>query len=283
MKMKLSISERLMHSTVRIELLNSKEEVQGTGTGFFFEYDMENDNKILVLVTNKHVIQNEKFGRLTFTISSERKNPKYGDLFTYIIENFEDSFILHPDDNVDLCIMPMQPIIDQVRLMYDKTLFMVFLNETLIPSKQQIKNLSALEDVIMIGYPNGLWDQANNLPIIRRGMTAIHPKFNYNHKSDIVVDIAAFPGSSGSPIGIYNHGTYVTGNDVNVGSRFFLLGILYAGPSQSILGEINTVTIPTSATSFVTSSVMINLGYAVKSRRLIDFKEMLINLINGIK
>jgi hypothetical protein len=26
----------------------------------------------------------------------------------------------------------------------------------------------------MIGYPNGIWDAKNNLPVIRKGITATH-------------------------------------------------------------------------------------------------------------
>jgi hypothetical protein len=48
----------------------------------------------------------------------------------------------------------------------------------------------------MVGYPNGLWDTANNFPLIRRGVTATHIKNNYNGKSEFVIDIACYGGSS---------------------------------------------------------------------------------------
>ncbi len=44
----------------------------------------------------------------------------------------------------------------------------------------------------MIGYPNGIWDEANNMPIIRRGITATHPNFNYNGKPEFMIDAACF-------------------------------------------------------------------------------------------
>jgi hypothetical protein len=113
----------------------------------------------------------------------------------------------------------------------------------------------------MMGYPNGLWDQVNNLPIIRRGITAVHPKFDYNYKTDIVVDIASFPGSSGSPICIFNQGSYASEDGVTIGNRFMLLGILYAGPQQTAIGEIQTVTIPTSVVPVARTNIMMNLGY----------------------
>jgi hypothetical protein len=278
--MNLSMSEQLMHSTVRIEVLNNTGQIQSTGTGFFFLYSIRGENNVPVLVTNKHVVMNAKLGRLVFTIATEENSPKYGETLSYIIQDFEKSFIFHPDENVDLCIMPMFPVIEDARARHKKILFTISLDETIIPSIEQVRNLSALEDVIMVGYPNGLWDEANNLPIIRRGITAVHPKFDYNHKTDIVVDIASFPGSSGSPICIFNQGSYANGNGINIGNRFLLLGILYAGPQQTAIGEIQTVTIPTSVVPIARTNVMMNLGYAVKSRRLLDFKPILEPLVN---
>ncbi|WP_160175253.1 MULTISPECIES: serine protease [Thermoanaerobacterium] len=225
-------------------------------------------------------MKDAKKGRLVFTTSSNENKPKYGEKFNYIIDEFEKSFILHPDSNVDLCIMPMLPILEDARIRYNKRLFTISMNESNIPSLEQVNSLSTLEDIIMIGYPNGLWDETNNLPIIRRGVTAIHPKFDYNNRTDIVVDIACFPGSSGSPVCIFNQGAYANGDGITIGNRLLLLGILYAGPRQSITGEIQTISIPTSVVPIARMNVMINIGYAIKSRRLLDFKPILEAIID---
>lgn len=278
--MDLSISEKLMHSTVRIEVLDNNYNMVSTGSGFFFSFKFKENQEVLTLVTNKHVVEDSKLGRLVFTEASSNNKPKYGVKFSYLIDDFENAFILHPDPDVDLCIMPLQPVLEDAKAKYNKNFFIIALNETLIPNSEQIKDLSVLEDIIMIGYPNGLWDESNNLPIIRRGITAVHPKFNYNNKTDIVIDAACFPGSSGSPVCIYNQGSYTVGNTVNIGSRFFLLGILYAGPQHTAIGEIHTVTIPTAVTPITQTNIMINIGYAVKSSRLIDFKKILEPMLN---
>lgn len=278
--MSLSTSEKLMHSTIRIEILDNYDNLVSTGTGFFFSFEFNENQRVLTLVTNKHVVENSNRGKLVFTIASSNYKPQYGKKFSYSIDNFENNFIPHPDPNVDLCIMPIQPILDDAKSKYNNDFFFVSLDETVIPSPKQIKELSVLEDIIMIGYPNGLWDEVNNLPIIRRGVTAVHPKFNYNNKTDIVIDAACFPGSSGSPVCIFNQGSYTTGNAVNIGNRFFLLGILYAGPQHTAIGEIRTVTIPTAITPIAQTNIMINIGYAVKSRRLLDFKKILEPMLN---
>ena len=276
--MELSISEKLMHSTVRIEILNECGNTISTGTGFFFNFTIDEVNTVPVLVTNKHVVRGAKIGRLVFTVSNNGR-PIYGENLPYIIHEFEQGFIFHPDSNVDLCIMPINPIHENAHTRFNKQLFTIWLDESFIPTAKQLEQLGALEDIIMIGYPNGLRDSINNLPIIRKGITAIHPKFDYNGKTDIVMDIASFPGSSGSPVYIYNQGSYSSGNGIAIGNRLMFLGILYAGPQQSVTGEIGTKVIPTSVVPVPITNVMMNLGYAVKSQRLLDFKPILSNIL----
>ena len=256
--MKFSISEMLMHSTIRIEILNENKQVVSTGTGFFFDFKINDKYNVPVLVTNKHVIKDAQIGRLVFTISKEGK-PVYGEKFMYEIQAFEELFILHPEQDVDLCVMPINPVVKDAQIKYNKTLFYISLGESIIAHKEQLEGLNALEDIIMIGYPNGLWDAENN----------------YNGKTDIVMDIASFPGSSGSPVCIYNQGSYSKGNDITIGTRLMFLGILYAGPQQTVIGEIATKVVPTSVIPVPVSNVMMNLGYAVKSERLLDFKPII--------
>lgn len=279
--MSLPISEQLMHSTIRIEILDKQNNTISTGSGFFFSFKFKENQSVLTLVTNKHVVKESNLGKLVFTIAGPDNVPQYGQKFSYLIDSFENAFIPHPDRDVDLCVMPIQPILEDAKTRYNKNFFIISLDESVIPSTTIIKELSVLEDIIMIGYPNGLWDEINNLPIIRRGVTAVHPKFNYNNKTDIVIDAACFPGSSGSPVCIYNHGSYTIGNAVNIGSRFFLLGILYAGPQHTAIGKISTITIPTTVTPITQTNMMINIGYAVKSSRLLDFKKILGSMLNG--
>ena len=58
----------------------------------------------------------------------------------------------------------------------------------------------------MIGYPIGLIDEYNNKPIVRKGITATTYNIDYNGKKEFLIDIACFPGSSGSPIFIRRDG-----------------------------------------------------------------------------
>lgn len=49
-----------------------------------------------------------------------------------------------------------------------------------------MNKLDAMEDVIMVGYPVGLWDSVNNRPIFRRGITATDPKVDFEGKKNFM-------------------------------------------------------------------------------------------------
>ena len=102
----------------------------------------------------------------------------------------------------------------------------------------EISNLGALEEIVMVGYPIGLWDAANNMPLFRRGITATHPNIDYEGRPDFVIDAACFPGSSWSPALLFNQGAYTTRQGTYLGSpRLKLLGVLYAGPQFTASGN----------------------------------------------
>src|SRR5690606_7831749 len=133
---------------------------------------------------------------------------------------------------------------------------------------------TALEDVLMIGYPNGIWDSVNNMPIFRKGTTATNPLIDYNGKKEIMIDIAAFPGSRGSPVLIFNEGGYrdKNGNMYVGASRVILLGILYAGPQATATGEI--IMTPNLQRPILLSQIPNNLGLIIKSERIIEMEEL---------
>jgi hypothetical protein len=121
----------------------------------------------------------------------------------------------------------------------------------------------------MVGYPIGLWDEVNNLPLIRRGITASHPAIDFRGRSECVIDAACFPGSSGSPVLIVNEGMVVSKKGMNVGSsRVIFLGVLHSGPILEADGTISVQEIPTQNTLASSTKVMIHLGYVIKAKEL---------------
>lgn len=70
-------------------------------------------------------------------------------------------------------------------------------DESIMATKEKLKDLSALEELVMVGYPIGLSDTRNNYPIFRKGYTSAHPAVDFNDDGIGLVDMACFPGSSG--------------------------------------------------------------------------------------
>jgi hypothetical protein len=135
-----------------------------------------------------------------------------------------------------------------------------------IPSEAEERRFPAILEVAMIGYPSGLADQANNLPIIRRGTTASHIGIDFDGLPDVAVDIACFPGSSGSPIAIYDPHFLPTST-----ARF--IGVLYQGATLSVQGIATRTNIPTRLSDSAGYEAMINLGFAIKARKVRELAE----------
>ncbi len=268
--MNLSPAEKLSHSTVRIECDLASGGV-GTGTGFFYSLDRTGDQYVPVIVTNKHVVEGATRGRFILTLDNGADGPHVGRSKAFVLDNFQARWFPHPDRDVDLCVMPIAPLLRQAEQANTK-FFFVPLNRDLIPTDADLHDMQGLESVVMVGYPNGLWDRANNLPIFRKGVLASDYKRDWNGKKEFLIDAACFPGSSGSPVLLFELGSYSTRNALVMGSRIKLLGVLYAGPQHTIHGDIEVVTVPTQQKPIAVATIPINLGIVIKAEQLSAFE-----------
>lgn len=271
--MSLSLAEQLAHSTVRIEC--DLPGGIGTGTGFFYALDQKGEQHIPVIVTNKHVVQGATKGRFLLTQVGSDGLPMVGQCQAYELEAFQQLWFSHPDPDVDLCVMPIAPLLKEAQKS-GKQFFFATLDKTLIPSAAEVDDMVGLESITMVGYPNGLWDRANNLPIFRRGMLATDYKRDWNGKKEFLIDAACFPGSSGSPVMLFEVGGYQTKKGMFMGaSRVKLLGVLYAGPQHTVQGDIQVVVVPTQQKAISLAGIPNNLGIIIKAEQLLAFEGML--------
>lgn len=282
--MRLGFMEQLTYSTVRIECTLSDGNTS-CGTGFFMQLLREGDRHIPVIVSNKHVIHGARLGRIHFTFEAANGGPDHGSHQRYEIDNFEDQWITHPNPDVDLAILPLSEILRAVNASTGRTCFYKAVDTSFIPSLNERKTYSSMEDVVMIGYPNGIWDQVNNLPVIRRGITATHVKTRWNGRDEFLTDIASFPGSSGSPVLLANIGSYVDEKgDINMGvSRIRLLGVHYAGAQHRADGTIEIVTVPTDTRPVPVTMIPNNIGVVINSERILDFEPLLIKMMQQVR
>lgn len=270
-KINMSITEQLIHTTVRIESFYDND-TKGTGTGFFFKFKF-GDRSIPLIITNKHVVRNAKKGRLKFKVQKDGSWNRE-DSVTIEINDFEKGWIMHPDSDVDLCAFPMVNLIEKM-VELGKIPHYSTITEDIIPTQEEYDNFMAIEEIVMIGYPNGIWDSANNLPILRKGITATHPNIDYNGKSEFLIDAACFPGSSGSPVFLLNLGGYSDRSGVYVGTtRVKFLGVLYSGPQHTTDGEIKIIDVPVLQKPISRIMIPNNLGIIIKSKKVQDFKNI---------
>lgn len=208
------------------------------------------------------------------TLKDGSGQPIVGANHGFELDQFQTHWHHHPDPSVDLCVMPIAPLL-KIAEQQGKYFFYTTFDKSLIPTSVDIAEMIGLEEIKMVGYPNGLWDKANNLPIFRRGMLASNYKRDWNGKKEFIIDAACFPGSSGSPVLLFDLGNYqsIKGNLFGQ-SRIKLIGILYAGFQHTVEGEVKIVTIPTHQKAITISGVPNNLGIIIKSEQLLAFEGM---------
>ena len=265
--MGVGIAEKILHLTVRIET-RRLDGVVSTGTGFYFNFCMRDNMFVPSIVTNKHVVESADSMTVHFSVFNEdgtiaeRKE-------RLEVNGMLGPWIMHPEPDVDLCVLPIAQVLNGFAEA-GKRLAITPLDVSFVAGEEKMKLLSAIEDITMIGYPNGLWDDVNNLPIVRKGITATPVSADYQGKKEFLIDSACYPGSSGSPVLLFNEGSYKEGDEIVLGSRLLLLGVLYAVPVRDVEGAIVVGNVPR-----VYSQGMLNLGYVIKAEKLLDFESIL--------
>ncbi|WP_156473063.1 serine protease [Pseudorhodoferax sp. Leaf265] len=263
-------------STVRLLCGNSGASAS-VGTGFFYldEFDAPGGKaQIPLIFTNKHVVAN--FNEIKLTLTVRNPGDALGEIvagpgdvhLTYVIPGCQQRLSRHPDPDVDLCAFFISDILDDIQRA-GKELRNTFLQEHfLVPMDERI-NIRPIEPILMIGYPNGLWDERNNRPLARRGTSASHPFLKWNGRSIFVIDAACFPGSSGSPVFLFEDLMYRTKqNAYTPGTRAQLLGVLASGPRFTNEGSLVQRDIPTAVNVVPVVHTMMNLGNVVHASEI---------------
>lgn len=273
---KMTPSEQLLHSTVKITC----EVGPGSfsyGTGFFFALFPSGSGNVPIIVTNKHVISGATTGHLRLTMQSADGTPDLNNFIDMTVPNFPAHWIPHPDPSVDLTIMPCAGLLEQMGKQGKKP-FLIMLDPSMVPTDTEFAELTPLEDILVVGYPNGIIDGAHNIPVFRRGITATPPYIDFNNAKEFLIDASIFPGSSGSPVFLYNQSGFTTreGNTILGTTRVKLLGVVYGVMLNSVTGTIQIIPAPTQANALVNSQVPNNLGVCIKASRIMEFEPIIV-------
>ncbi|MEI8639818.1 hypothetical protein [Vibrio coralliilyticus] len=186
-----SLSESMLFVTVRIDTVDANGN-GGSGTGFIFLHNY-NGNDVLSVVTNKHVIEGAVKGGITF-IKREGGNPKLGDSFRIDFDNFESVWSGHPEKDIDIAVTPLVPLLEFMKVSHNVDVFFKHISSEDIPSAANVAEIDALEEVVFVGYPNGIWDSKNYTPIIRKGTTATPYALDFEGTKKFIIDASVFGG-----------------------------------------------------------------------------------------
>ena len=263
-----TFNDQVFFVTVRIETQTDRG--ISVGTGFVIEREIDKDKRILFLVTNKHVIKGAKSGTFFF-IKSDGTGPLLGEKYDIGVENFEASWYGHSDADTDVAIMPLGPILNEISKKGWK-IFFRSIPMNMFPSDQEVSELDAVEQVLFVGYPSGIFDGKNHLPIVRKGTTATPVMVDYNGHPHFLIDASVFGGSSGSPV-FSGGGAFKSARNGGIilgGNKPLLLGLVSGTFSRRENGKIEFIQIPTELAPVFQYEQLLNLGLVVKSKAIVE-------------
>ena len=214
------IGTQLMYTTAPIYAVRKDNSIS-SGTSFVFSVNQTENTSIPLLITNYHVVSDSIGGYVEMHVAMNGTPSKD------VVRVSFDSSVLEPNrlGELDLVALPLAGAINDMQKKGIK-IFYKSIDCSLIPKQQDCEEFSAIEEITFIGYPSAIYDSVNKIPVIRQGITATPIWNDFMGDKVFLIDAGVFPGSSGSPVYIYNRGAYSTKSGITVGNRIKFVGIL---------------------------------------------------------
>lgn len=256
-----TFNDQLFFVTIRIETLTKTG--KGVSTAFVVEYPIGGGKRIFFLVANKHAVAGVEAGKFFF-MRSDGVNPLLGQRYDINIENFQDSWFGHADPEVDVAVMPLGLVLSEIDRQGWKIFFKSIPLE-IFASPADTQSFDSIEDVVFVGYPNGLFDMKNHLPVARRGTAATPLSVDYNGRPEFMIDASVFQGSSGSPVFLAPRSK---GASELEGPYF--LGMISGSAYRSESGRIDLKEGPSADGPVFEYDQLLNLGIVVKASAIAE-------------
>ena len=265
----MSATDKMAKCTVRIECFDADR--VSVGSSFYCVFPLGSIGNVPVLVTNRHVVAGFRHIRIVLSAAPDPRQatPERRRVLAY--DQLEEVVRFHDDPNIDLAAILLRPILDR-NVDDGSTIYLDDISLKDFAAEGIENRLRFVEDVLVVGYPQGLWDETRNLPLFRRGITASPAMLDYNGESKFLIDCSIFPGSSGSPVFLYNFPAYIEEGKVNFGERCALLGVVSSVLVNRGEGTVEELDIPT-ATAVAKLPMPSNLGVVIKAREILKLAE----------
>ena len=228
------LSTQLLYTTVPIWTELSTGGLM-SATAFIYNIPIPNkpDQSLPILITNYHVVENATRGLIEMILQKDgQPNPERRsrvELSGSLLSQFTDK-------ELDIALIPLGGILNQLGNSGNLVFFRSIAPD-LVPNQEILSELAAMEEIVFIGYPSGLRDEKHSYPLIRRGITSTPVWNNFQGKQTFLIDAGVFPGSSGSPVFIFNQGAYATKTGLAIGNRLLFLGVICKSIVRTDLGK----------------------------------------------
>lgn len=251
--------EEAVMSCVRVVGTNS------VGSGFLYRIPFGKDNTMIGIITNKHVIVGQDSLRITLPFGKNGVE--------YTLVGMKEECTFHSDVDVDLVFIPITNVVQDI---FNNTgsipnIKLLSKENLLLPTDYDFLNV--IENILVMGYPNGLWDSENYRPLIRTGITASDPRLDYQGKKEFIIDAEIIGGSSGSPVFIsLSVNDYSRLDSIPEHNRVVkILGVNRAVFIREHQGELTQVT-----SNVILKGVPIGLGVCIKSEEILNLENQVI-------
>lgn len=270
-------TEQLYLTTVRLDtwFRNGSGWSSAFGTGFFFQ--PTDDPRSYWIVTNKHVLVHKKLGlldHLDCIFHESSTSLRTADLLGTKKLSYAPppagspgSPLFHDEKCVDLAAVPFErpfggpgwSIIpneggSSSRIPEFKSLSVAHI----LSNDKLFEKVVGVDRALMYGYPHYVFDAYHKLPIARVGHLAslafvdYSPSFTHELCDDVptfpsamgILDVACFPGSSGSPVVIADGGNLRQTRDGNSEfgvPRLVLLGVAFGTIFRKVTNQIKNI------------------------------------------
>ena len=241
--------------TVRIVCRRNHDDLERiAGTGFLLDRTLDDGSRVRYLVTARHVVENKATCQFSILLG-DLFSPKLDRFQTFIIENPLTDWHYHPDQTIDVAVAVVSAI-EEHKVDDLWPFFHPLIDHKAILNSIQATRLSASEEVCFVGYPRGLMDLHNNLPIVRRGYSASHYSLEFGGKAEFLMEATVIPGSSGSPV-------FLVRNNTLSGLLGIAVSFLVLRPS----GELNKADDPEDPNEVLRGGL--GLSIVIKAREII--------------
>ena len=187
---------------------------KGTGQGTAFFYQQLEPPKLRTqqpqwrgiekvwLVTNRHVLVPKFDGQelfpssITFYLRRIKDDQIQWDPVTLSNEEVRKRARFHEDHDVDVCLLDISDILIEKGKAGNLVPWYGLSSENFVGNNKI--SVEAGDDILVIGFPRGFYDDLHLFPIIKAGIIASRWGVPFRGKPFFLIDAKLFPGSSGS-------------------------------------------------------------------------------------